>query len=153
MDCESPTSPYGMPWSVYYARIKCRYLTGWREAYILRCRRFFIETNTRRTTWNLQSINVTCRRIFEFILKSSMPCVAPVQSACTMDIDTGTWTVYRVCNPTMTTRKWLAQYMHVPSYCCSWQRLSISMITSILSPAICIGRCLPQSIVTDNIYR
>ena len=35
MDCESPTPPQGMLWSVYYARIKCRCLTGWGEAYIL----------------------------------------------------------------------------------------------------------------------
>ena len=84
-----------------------------------------------------------------------------------MNIHTGTRTIYRFCHPTLVTCMYLAQCftsiaiivadngvrwtqltMHCVRHC-----LSISNVTSLLSPAISLDGFLPQSIVTDNMYR
>ena len=104
------------------------------------------------TTYHVEHTHV-CRRTFDFIFKSSLSCLALFQSACTMDIDTETWTVYRVCHPIMATRKWQAQYMHAPSYYCSWQRLSMDTVDKALSLTISIDLNYHKYIVAGNIYR
>ena len=110
------------------------------------------------------NIHMMCRKIC--ILNSSIPCLSLFWSTWTMDVDTATLTVYRVIFPTMATRNWFStctsQAIIVADNGHRWTRLtmhfvqkflSISMITSLLSPTIAIDRYLPQSIVTDNMYR
>ena len=83
-----------------------------------------------------------------------------------MGVDTVTLTVYRFISPKMATRNWFStctsQAIVVADNGHRWTRLtmhsvqqclSISVITSLLSPILAIDRYLPQSIVTDNMYR
>ena len=114
--------------------------------------------------YHVEHTHDVCHKICN--LNSSIPCLSLFWSAWTMDVDTATLTVYRVIFPTMATRNWFStctsQAIIVADNSHRWTRLtmhfvqkflSISMITSLLSPTIAIDRYLPQSIVTDNMYR
>ena len=60
---------------------------------------------------------------------------------------------YRLCHPIMGTRRWQAQYMHVPSYYCSWRWPSRATVDNSSCSTTSIDLNYHKSIVAGNIYR